>query len=361
MTAAPLFWLRYTKRAMANALVPWWVGPRDRLCHYDRQLPWRPQPKLWDYVCAAMEEQNLCQEACEIRRFLDYWLPFQATAFAGKALIEFSVATNAPGVGLMLYGNNRKMAGAFREYCRTVSIHNRTAELCCAITDTFRPSDLTMVRAEFQPGGPHRYSIAGSWYFDVHRANSGFVESLRRLPEEFRRDSLERTVQSISTALSPDFFPLFFGLSIGGDGRLEAKMYWVRFDRESTPFYRGSRLWKFLDRMSLPQAEMAKLERCNQTLWSSSCDRMTQIAVEFTEGQSTPRRVNLIYCGTKMEAVRDAIAGLGLGESAAESIDRFQRLMNTDVAKFVAIRASPSGVSSRVKLYGHALFDMSSW
>jgi hypothetical protein len=358
---ALLFWLRYLARVLANIVTPFRVGARDRLCHYEIERPWTPEESLREFVDAAIVEQRLENDAGEIRSFLDFWLPRQALSGVKKVLIEYSFTTNAPGYGMMLYGNLGTESEAFAEFCARIGIYNRNAELCLAIVNTFSASTLCMIRAEFKPGGATRYSIAGSWYFDVFRGRSGFAEAMARLPVDAPASELAGGVNAISAMLDQDFYPLFFGLSFLSAGPIEAKMYWVRFDPKESPMRPGSTLWRLVEGLGLSGLEMERVKHCNDLLWSNSCDGMTQVAVEFSEGQTHANRVNLIYCGTKLQAVRTMMEELGLAETGLESVAQFEKTMKTEVAKFVAIRVGPEGISSRVKLYGHALFDTRGW
>jgi hypothetical protein len=358
---ALLFWLRYLARVLANILTPFRAGARDRLCHYETQRPWSPERSLREFVDAAIAEQHLENEAGEIRRFLDFWLRRQALSGLKKVLIEYSFTTNAPGFGMMLYGNLRTESEAFAEYCGRIGIYNRNAAVCLAIVNTFSASTLCMIRAEFKPGGATRYSIAGSWYFDVFRGRCGFVESMARLPADAPAGELAGGVNAISALLDQDFYPLFFGLSFLSSGRVEAKMYWVRFDPKESPMLLGSSLWRLVEGLGLSDSGMERVRLCNDLLWSNSCDGMTQVAVEFSEGQTHANRVNLIYSGTRLQAVRTMMEELGFAETGLESVGQFERTMKTEIAKFVAIRVGPEGISSRVKLYGHALFDTRGW
>lgn len=84
---------------------------------------------------------------------------------------------------------------------------------------------------------------------------------------------------------------------------------------------------------------------------------MTQVAIEASEFQSQPKRVNLIYCGIQTSVVLEAISRFGYPVSSKQSVRDFERMMQTDRAKFVAVRVGPEGLSPRLKLYKHALFD----
>ena len=360
MTAL-LFWIRYLIRMAAHIAIPFRAGVADRLCHYEKERPWMPEQGLRKFVDEAIEGQGLEVEGDEIREFLGFWLERQALAGIRKVLIEFSFTTNAPGFGMMLYGNLRTESAAFAEYCERIGIYNRSARMCLAIVDTFSPSTLCMIRAEFKPKSPSRYSIAGSWYFDVFRGRTGFVDCMKRLAMDDDARGLAGGVTAISEALGQDYYPLFFGLSFLGDGKLEAKMYWVRFDPGQSPLKAGSSLWRFLEQLEMPATEMERVQRTNDLFWANSRDGMTQVAVEFSEGQTRANRVNLIYSGTKLSAVRSAMEELGMGDAALESVERFERTMHTDVAKFTAVRVGPQGISSRLKLYGHAFFDTGNW
>lgn len=354
-----LFGLRYGYRLLANVLLPRLIGPRDRLCHYDTQAPWVPDQPLDAFVREAARAQTLHGELEEIGRFLDFWLPVQILSTFDRALIELSLTTNKPGLGFMLYGDNLSMTRAFADYCRRVGIYCSAADLCLAICDTFRGSDMGMVRAELIPGGPTRYSIASSWQFDVLRGNRGFEDKLARLPARFRDQVPLEQVRACSGALAPDYYPLFLGLSFLADGALESKMYLVRFDHEQSPFHPGSRLWRFIEGMELPARELERLKALSDMLWASSMDKMTQIAIEVSAAQATPKRLNLIYCGTKLSAIKAAIERFGLDRTSGQSVDAFARMMQHDFAKFVGIRVTPRGISPRIKLYGHAMFALS--
>ncbi|WP_394827350.1 hypothetical protein [Pendulispora albinea] len=349
---------RYAGRLAGNMLYPWLIGARDRLCHYDKQPIWVPDRPIGDFMQDAIVAQALQKEANEIKRFLDYWHPVQGLNFLKKTLIEFSVTSNSPGLGMMLYGENRTMTRAFGDYCRSLGIYNEAVGLCCAICDAFRPSDLGMVRAEFKPKSPTRYSIASSWYFDLLRGHSGFNEKMRRLPPRYQGRALADRVSVFSAALSPDYYPLFFGLSFLGDGTLESKMYLLRFDKHRSPFYRGSTLWRFIQRMDVPEQEMHRLKDVTDRIWSGSKDKMTQIAVEVSEARAAPARVNLIYCGTPLSTIKQAIDSFGYSEVTGQSVETFERMMQTDYVKYVGIRVTPKGVSPRFKLYGQAMFQL---
>ncbi len=351
------FGMRYAGRVLANLVAPGLIGPRDRLCHYDKEAPWKPDKELGWFVRDALLTQQLRQEAGEIKRFFEYWLPVQILGVARKVLIEFSFNADEPGMGFMLYGDNQTTTRAFREYTRQLGIFNEAVERSVAICETFKPSDMGMVRAEFKPGGPTRYSIAASWQFDPLRGHSGFEETMSRLPERFRAGVFAERVKSFSAALASEYYPLFLGLSFLEDGTLESKMYLVRFDEQQPPFQPGSELWRFLQGMEVPAQELERVKQLNDLLWENSEDKMTQIAVEASESQSQPKRINLIYCGTKTSAIQEAIARFGYPESTKQSVREFERVMQTDRVKFVAIRVGSEGLSPRLKLYGHAMFD----
>ncbi|AEI67813.1 NAD(P)/FAD-dependent oxidoreductase [Corallococcus macrosporus] len=351
------FGARYMGRVLANLVAPGAVGPRDRLCHFDTEVLWKPDQALGWFVRDALREQGLLGEAAEVRRFLEYWLPVQGLSAAKRALIEFSFNADEPGLGFMLYSDNGTVTQAFREYTRQLGITNEGVERSVAICETFRPSDLGLVRAEFKPGGPTRYSIAASWHFDPLRGHSGFNDAMSRLPERFRAGPFAERVKTHAAALSPEFFPLFLGLSFLDDGTLESKMYLVRFDEKQPPFQPGSALWRFLQDMGVSAAELERVRQVNALLWERSADKMTQIAIEASENQSQPKRVNFIYSGTQTSAVLEAISRFGYPESSKQSVRTFERMMQTDHAKFVAIRVGPEGLSPRLKLYKHGLFD----
>jgi len=357
-TARAVLAARYAKRVLANMLLPGWLGARDRLCHYDRQPPWQPNKGLDQFVRDAAQTQGLHAEAGEIGNFLDFWLPVQALKVFNKSLIEFSTTAHEPGLGFMLYGDNRTMNRAFGDYCRRIGIYTQTAELCQAICNTFRSSDLGMVRAEFKPGGPTRYSIASSWLLDLRR-RAGFTEKVNLLPEHFRGGAFAERVRIFEAAFSPDYYPLFFGLSFLGNGDLEAKMYLVRFDRDRSPLYAGSTLWRFLESLGLPESEMIRLEEFGNLLWRNSTDKMTQIAIEVSSSQLTPRRINLIYSGTKLSAIKQAADAFGYADALGAAAETFGEMMQSEQVKFIGVRVTPEGISPRFKLYGHALFDLS--
>ncbi|QDE91115.1 FAD-binding protein [Myxococcus xanthus] len=348
---------RYVGRVLTNLVAPQWVGPRDRICHFDTELLWKPDKTLGWFVRDALRAQGLLNEAAEVRRFLEYWLPVQGLGIAKKALIEFSYNADEPGLGFMLYSDNGTVTQAFREYTRQLGISNEGVERSVAICETFRSSDLGLVRAEFKPGGPTRYSIAASWHFDPMRGHSGFDEAMSRLPERFRAGPFAERVKSHASALRTEYYPMFLGLSFLEDGTLESKMYLVRFDEQRPPFQSGSELWRFLQDMGVSAPELERVRQLNALLWEHSADKMTQVAIEASESQSQPKRVNLIYSGIQTSAVLEAISRFGYPESSKQSVRDFERMMQTDRAKFVAVRVGPEGLSPRLKLYKHALFD----
>jgi hypothetical protein len=314
-----------------------------------------PDAPLGQFIGSALTAFDLPDQADAVQQFLDFWLPVQALHVLRRVLIEFSITSGEPGLGLMLYGDNLAMHEAFVEYCRQQGLGGATAELCRAICATFRPSDLGMVRAEFRRGGPTRQSIAASWLFDTLREPAKFVAQLRRLPLESGLQALARPTLRFASALAPDFYPLFLGLSFD-DTRLESKLYLVRFDDERSPLQPGSTLWSFIRAMGVPQPEMERLRNCCDFLWRHSVDKMTQLAIEVSPDEPLPRRVNLIYCGTALAAMRRAVTRFGLDDPPV--VDRFQRLMQTERAKYVALRVSPVGLTSRFKMYGHAAFRL---
>ncbi len=349
--------LRYAGRVLANLAAPEKVGPRDRLCHFDTEAMWTPDKSMGWFVRDALKSQNLLGEAGEVRKFLEFWLPFQGLGAAKKALIELSFNVEERGLGFMLYSDNQTVTRAFREYTRRIGISNEGVERSVAICETFRPSDLGMVRAEFKPGSTTRYSIASSWHFDPLRGHTGFEEAMTRLPERFRVGMLAERVKAHASALANEYFPLFLGLSFQEDGTVESKMYLVRFDDKRPPFQPGSELWRFLQGMGVSDSELERIKQLNDLLWERSADKMTQVAIEASELQSQPKRVNFIFSGTQTSAVLEAIARFGYPPSAARAVRDFERMMQTDYAKFVAIRVGPEGLSPRIKLYKHALFD----
>ncbi|WP_141618393.1 NAD(P)/FAD-dependent oxidoreductase [Myxococcus sp. AB036A] len=348
---------RYAGRMLANLVVPQRVGPRDRICHFDTEVLWKPDKTLGWFVRDALRAQGLLSEAAEVRRFLDYWLPVQGLGIAKKALIEFSYNVDEPGLGFMLYSDNGTVTQAFREYTRLLGISNEGIERSVAICETFRPSDLGLVRAEFKPGGPTRYSIAASWHFDSMRGHSGFDEAMSRLPERFRAGPFAERVKTYADALRTEYYPLFLGLSFLEDGTLESKMYLVRFDEQRPPFQPGSELWRFLQEMGVSAPELERVRQLNALLWEHSADKMTQVAIEASESQSQPKRINLIYSGIQTSAVLEAISRFGYPNSSKQAVRDFERMMQTDRAKFIAVRVGPEGLSPRLKLYKHALFD----
>ncbi len=349
--------LRYAGRVLANLVAPGQVGPRDRICHFDTEAMLEPDKSLGWFVRDALRSQNLLGESQEVRRFLEYWLPLQGLSVSKKALIEFSFNADEPGLGFMLYSDTETVTRSFREYTRQLGIANEGVERSVAICETFRPSDLGMVRAEFKPGSPTRYSIAASWHFEPMRGHSGFEDAMRRLPERFRVGPFADRVKSHAQALGTEYFPLFLGVSFQEDGTLESKMYLVRFDDKQPPFQPGSELWRFLEGMGVSAPEMERIRQLNALLWERSADKMTQIAIEASESQPQARRVNLIYSGTQTSAVLEAISRFGYPSSAVHSVRTFEQMMQTDHAKFVAVRVGPEGLSPRLKLYKHALFD----
>ena len=341
-SAASSFWVRYAARYLLNASCPALLGPRDRLCHFDTQPPWMPDLPLGRFVGSALTVFDLPDQADAVRAFLEFWLPVQALRVLQRVLIEFSVTAGESGLGLMLYGNNLTMTQAFVKYCRQHGLGGETSELCRAICATFRPSDLGMVRAEFRRGGPTRQSIAASWLFDTLREHDALAEQLRRLPAEARLQALAWPTRRFAAALAPDFYPLFLGLSFDDTG-LESKLYLVRFDDDRSPLQPASTLWNFIAAMGVPKEEMQRLRRCCDFIWRHSVDKMTQLAIEVSPGEAVPRRVNLIYCGTALAAMRRAVTRFGLDAPQGRLVvDRFQGLMQTDRAKYVALRVSPA-------------------
>jgi hypothetical protein len=86
---------------------------------------------------------------------------------------------------------------------------------------------------------------------------------------------------------------------------------------------------------------------------------MTQVALEISESQATPKRVNFIYCGTRTSTIREAIDRFGYPASNKLGVQKLEHMLQTDRAKFIAIRVGPEGLTPRLKLYGHAQFDFS--
>jgi 2-polyprenyl-6-methoxyphenol hydroxylase-like FAD-dependent oxidoreductase len=353
------FGARFMGRIVANSVAPSLIGPRDGLYHHDTQAPWEPDQELGWFVRDALQAQGLQGKAGEIRTFLEYWLQAQALSFQKRALIEFSLPAGDPGLGFVLYRDNQGMSRAFGNYFRQLGLYDETVERALAISQTFRPSDMGMVRAEFWPECTARYSLAVSLQFDVTRGHSGFAERMRLLPPRFRGGAFADRVQAFSAALAPDFYPLFLGLSFVKGGALEPKMYLVRFDDRGPSLYPGSVLWRFIANMGLSPQAMEQLRALNDLIWENSDDKMTQIAIEVSESQATPKRVNLIYGGTRIPAIRDASVRFGFPESTRQSVQAFERMMQTDRVKFVAFRVTPEGLSPRFKLYGHAMFGFS--
>ena len=352
------FWRRYLARYATLAAAPRFVGPRDRLHYYERAPLWRPEQGLSAFIAELVRDQQLAEEAPRVRAFLEFWAPRQALAARGSVLIEFSFTTNKPGFGMMLYGENRAMTRAFREWCRIEGIAEDLAGRSAAICATFDDADLAMVRAEFRPGDPTRTSLTSSWFFDPLRWSGGISSRLARLPPAYQDPALTARVRAIEARLMPDFFPLFLGFSRDG-GATESKVYFVRYANEP-PLAPEGRVSRLLDDLQMDAARLAQVRAAFLRLWEASSEPMTQVLLDVSGNTTQPPRMNLITCGTRTGAVKDALRELDDPRFDPRSVLPFERVLQTGRAKYVALRLTPAGLSPRVKLYGQACFALGS-
>jgi len=352
------FWRRYIARYATMAAVPELFGPRDRLSYYERAPLWRPEQGLSAFVAELVRDQQLAEAAPRISAFLEFWMARQALAARGSGLIEFSFTTNKPGFGAMLYGDNRGMVRAFREWCRIGGFPGDVASRGAALCETFDGAALSMVRAEFRPGSPTRTSLTSSWFLDPLRRSGGFASRLERLPLADQNPAFVARVRALEAGLAPDYFPLFLGFSFDG-GVLKPKMYFVRHAKEP-PLAPGSCAARLIEGLQMDPGRLAEARDAFRRLWEASSEPVTQILVELSEHEAQPLRMNLITGGTRTGAVKDVLRELGDPRFDPRGVLPFERAMQTGRAKYVALRLTPAGLSPRVKLYGQACFAVGS-
>lgn len=174
-----------------------------------------------------------------------------------------------------------------RRFCREIGIHTPTIDLCLAICETFRPSDLAFIRVEFQPQGRTRYSTGGCYLLNFLRGHGGLEEKLALLPARFRDEGLAERIRTFSSSLTPDFYP--------------------------------------------------------------------------PDAPQPPKRVNVIYCGTRTAAIKEALEEAGYGDETRGAVEDFERRMESDFVEFIGLRVGPEGLTPRVKLYGQTLFELETW
>lgn len=353
------------RRALISTF-PGAVLPQDRVTYYERDRPFQPPQGLRAFIAELCQRQGLSGSSPAIvppavQSFMDFWLARQLTASFGQVLIEFSFATDQPGFGAMLYGDNRRMNASFREWANIGGVDHALAERATALCDTFSPNDLTMVRAEFMPGAPARTSLASSWFLDPFRrtARRGFAQRMAELPKALRSASLEARARAVEQAVMPDYQPLFLGLSFNDrkDGMLESKIYFVRYSQQP-PLTDTCRLTALVRDLGIDAQALQDVRQAYQGLWSASCEPMSQFMASVPADDEQPLRINLITCGTRTGAVRDLLA-----ERAwpTQRLDDFEQALETGRAKYIALGVTRAGLSPRTKLYGHASFSLRTW